>query len=214
MILRLEYTNKVLLHSSVSYVSLGVGLLLVLEAPARAARHRWARTIMAGIYSLFTVLMLWILPLFPASPKLGPVYQNITHMVPLPWPILLVIPAFVLDLLWPIVPTGCRKEDILGRRIALAAGPFRRRRVYGRIGRRAVAVRHFSHVAGGTQLVLSSGQLSVFHSINAATVRYVFVKFDDTAAQFWRGMGLACAFSVVSLWVGIVFGDWLKRIQR
>jgi hypothetical protein len=26
MILRLEYTNKVLLHSSISYVSLGAGL--------------------------------------------------------------------------------------------------------------------------------------------------------------------------------------------
>jgi hypothetical protein len=42
----------------------------------------------------------------------------------------------------------------------------------------------------------------------------VFVKFDDSAAQFWRGMGLAFAFSVVSLWVGIIFGNWLKRIQR
>ena len=41
-----------------------------------------------------------ILPLFPAEPKLGPVYQHVTHFVPPEFPLLLIVPAFVLDLLW------------------------------------------------------------------------------------------------------------------
>ena len=31
--------------------------------------------------------------LFPATPKLGPIYQDITHYVPLDFPLLLVVPA-------------------------------------------------------------------------------------------------------------------------
>ena len=41
-----------------------------------------------------------ILPLFPAEPKLGPVYQQVTHFVPPDFPLLFIVPAFLLDLLW------------------------------------------------------------------------------------------------------------------
>jgi hypothetical protein len=59
----------------------------------------------------------WILPLFPAQPKLGPVYQPITHLVPLHFPLLLIVPAIALDLLWS-------KTGDWGRwRQALVTGP-------------------------------------------------------------------------------------------
>jgi hypothetical protein len=103
MILELEQTGRVWQHSGAPYLALSIVVLLILETIARASQHRWGRTIVAGIYTGFGLLMLWTLPLFPAQPKLGPVYQNITHMVPLPFPILLVVPAFVLDLIWPKV---------------------------------------------------------------------------------------------------------------
>src|SRR6201999_4093217 len=57
-------------------------------------------TVMASVYMLFVLLMSWILPLFPAEPKLGPVLTPVTHFVPPPFPLLLVVPAFALDLLW------------------------------------------------------------------------------------------------------------------
>ncbi|MGC2744683.1 MAG: hypothetical protein WA672_16020, partial [Candidatus Angelobacter sp.] len=50
MTLKLEYTNRVLLHSAISYMVMGIGTLLLLEGLARAAGHGWARTIMTGIY--------------------------------------------------------------------------------------------------------------------------------------------------------------------
>src|ERR1700759_4625747 len=41
MTLKLEYTNRVLLHSAISYLVISIGGLLVLEGPARASGHRW-----------------------------------------------------------------------------------------------------------------------------------------------------------------------------
>jgi len=128
MTLKLEWTSRVFLHSAISYVVISAGLLLLVEALARASGHRWARTIVTGTYTLFGLLTMWVLPLFPAQPKLGPVYQDITHMVPLPFPILLVVPAFVLDLLWPMLREPKEwaglSRAVLGILAVVLAGPF------------------------------------------------------------------------------------------
>jgi hypothetical protein len=41
--------------------------------------------------------LMWILQLFPATPKLGPIYQNVTHMVALSFPVLIIVPAVCID---------------------------------------------------------------------------------------------------------------------
>jgi hypothetical protein len=44
-----------------------------------------------------------VLPLFPAQPMLAPIYNPVTHMVPPPFPLLLLVPAVLIDvvmLLW------------------------------------------------------------------------------------------------------------------
>ena len=88
--------------------------------------------------------MSWILPLFPAQPKLGPVYHPLTQFTPPEFPLLLIVPALALDLLW-------QRTAALGR---VAAGAGLRRRVPRRLRRRAVAVRRFPDVARRAQLVL------------------------------------------------------------
>jgi hypothetical protein len=40
---------------------------------------------------------MWVIQLFRAEPKLGPIYQPITHMVALAWPLWLVVPAAGID---------------------------------------------------------------------------------------------------------------------
>jgi hypothetical protein len=72
MTLKLEYTNRVLLHSAISYMVLGIGTLLLLEGLARVSGHRWARTIMTAVYSGFVLILMWVLPLFPLNPNSGP----------------------------------------------------------------------------------------------------------------------------------------------
>src|SRR5204862_6926181 len=89
------------MHSGFFYRVVSIAIPGILAAIARASGRRWAATIMIGIYSLFMLGCLWILPLFPAVPKLGPVYQQVTHFVPPEFPLLLIVPAVGLDLLWP-----------------------------------------------------------------------------------------------------------------
>jgi hypothetical protein len=204
MTLKLEYTNRVLLHSGISYLVIGIGTLLLLEGLARVSGHRWARTIMTGVYSAFVLVLMWVLPLFPAQPKLGPVYQDITHMVPLPFPMLLVVPAFCLDLLWPLFKDAPRWQWALFGGVAFMAifivvewpfatflmSPLARNRLFATV------------------------DFPYFTLPTSATVRHVFVHWEQSPGEFWRNMGLGFLFSVASMWIGIYWGEWLKRVRR
>lgn len=204
MTLKLEYTNRVLLHSGISYMVMGIGTLLLLEGLARVAGHRWARTIMTAIYSAFVLILMWLLPLFPAQPKLGPVYQDITHMVPLPFPLLLVVPAFFLDLLLPrFKDTPKWQQAIFGGVVFLAIliaveWPF--------------ATFLMSSLARNR--FFSTTDFPYFALPSSPTVNHIFVQWERTPLEFWRNLGLGFLFSVVSMWGGIYWGGWLKKVRR
>ena len=204
MTLKLEYTNRVLLHSAIAYMVIGIGTLLLLEGLARASGHRWARTIMTGVYSAFVLVLMWVLPLFPAQPKLGPVYQDITHMVPLPFPMLLVVPAFFLDLLCPLFKDAPRWQWAIFGGVAFLAimiaveWPFATFLMSPLARNRLFATIDFPYFALPT----------------SPTVRHVFVHWEQSTWEFWRNMGLGFVFSVASMWAGIYWGEWLKKVRR
>lgn len=82
------------------YYKIGAAVFpLLLLAGARASTLKWPATTIAACYMVVTALMVWILPLFPATPKLAPIYNALDHFVPPPFPVLLVVPALGLDLL-------------------------------------------------------------------------------------------------------------------
>ncbi len=85
------------MHKAACYLAVAIAIPAVLIAPAWASQLRWGCTAVAGIYTAVLLAFEWILPLFPAEPKLGPVYQHITHLVPLHFPLLLIVPAIVMD---------------------------------------------------------------------------------------------------------------------
>jgi hypothetical protein len=72
---------------------------LYLFGTARASKSRWGSTWTALIYMAIVAVMAWVLPLFPGQPRLGPIYNPVNHFVPLPFPLLLVVPAVGIDLL-------------------------------------------------------------------------------------------------------------------
>ena len=72
---------------------------LVLFAVGRAGRLRWPATWAAVVYTGMTLVMMWVLPLFPAEPLLAPILRNVDRMVPPEFPLLLVVPAIALDVL-------------------------------------------------------------------------------------------------------------------
>ena len=92
----------------------------LLVAIARGASSRWGATGAAATYMGATLLMIWILQLFPAQPMLAPIMRHVDRMVPPSFPILLVAAALVVDYAINRLPAGAgRVRQWL---IAVAAG--------------------------------------------------------------------------------------------
>jgi hypothetical protein len=99
LLLKLEYISRSEMHDAPFYLIVFLGTLGIITALATASRHRWGCTILTAVYTLFGVFFLWLLPLFSAEPKLGPVYNPVTHFIPWEFPLLLIVPAAVIDLI-------------------------------------------------------------------------------------------------------------------
>ena len=99
-VLQMEMTFRSVMHTAHFYHLVAMVGPVVLAAAALGSGSRWGATAVAGVYTVFVMLMSWILPLFAAEPKLGPVYHQVKQFVPPEFPLLLIVPAFALDLLW------------------------------------------------------------------------------------------------------------------
>jgi hypothetical protein len=89
------------MRSPMFYRMTAIVIPVALIGTARASGLRWPATTVAAIYTALMLGMIWILQLVPATPLLAPIYNPVTRMVPPPFPLLLIIPAFLLDLVLP-----------------------------------------------------------------------------------------------------------------
>lgn len=87
------------MRSPMFYRMTAVVIPVALIAAARASTLRWPATTVAMIYTALQLALVWILQLVPATPLLAPIYNPVTHMVPPPFPLLLIVPALLIDLL-------------------------------------------------------------------------------------------------------------------
>jgi hypothetical protein len=94
-----EYTFPNHQHTGSFYRVVCLMLPLCLVATARASNLRWAATGASATYLLVMLAMIWILPRFRAQPMLAPIYNQVDHMVPPAFPLLLIIPSIGIDLL-------------------------------------------------------------------------------------------------------------------
>ena len=204
MILVFEYVLRLYMHSAFPYRVLAIAIPGILAGVSRASGRRWAATIVTGIYSLFLIGCVWILPLFPAVPKLGPVYQNVTHFIPPEFPVLLIAPALALDWFWSRTSGW---------------GPWLQAVVSGAL---------FVGVLVAVQWPFSSFLMSpasrnwVFGTMyfdynlhpNDYYVRHLFFSVEKTAARFWAEMAVAVGVAMLTTRVGIGWGNWMRRIRR
>jgi hypothetical protein len=204
MVLVYEYSDRVLQHSAIFYRAVGLAAPVVLVAMAAASGRRWAATTVAGVYMAFWAAMLWILPLFPAQPKLGPVYWHITHMVPMAFPVLLIAPAVETDWLRGTRIAQSKWKFVLAASVlfvvALAAAqwPFAN----------LLTSSHANNWFFGGQYH------AYFDPPNSADVRGVFAHWERTAREFWTSMGIALIGTVISTSLGLGCGNWMRRIRR
>ncbi|HLZ89353.1 MAG TPA: hypothetical protein VKQ52_18995 [Puia sp.] len=86
------------MRSGPFYIIATIVSLFLLPAFGRASRMKWGMTAVTGGYFLLVALSNWILQLFPAEPKLGPILTHVTHFQPANFPALVIVPAMAMDL--------------------------------------------------------------------------------------------------------------------
>jgi hypothetical protein len=203
MFFRLEYTFSIYLHRASAYISIALGVPLYFAAVWKASRNRWASTWMTTIYTAALIAIILILPIFPAQPKLGPVYQPVTHFVPPPFPILLIVPALLLDLLWSRI--GERNKVL----VALLSGPV--------FVLTLVAAEwpfaNFLMSGASRNRFFASGYLDYGTPSWSAQAMHRFVH-PQYGVELWTGLGWAMLYAAISVWLGLLLGDWMRKIQR
>jgi hypothetical protein len=198
-----EFTRDILLHSSGPYIAVSLGVPLCMALASTASRYRWAATCIASLYTVAVIGFILILPLFPAQPKLGPVYQPVTHFVPPQFPLLLIVPAVLMDLVWSHTSR------------------------FGKLRRALVSAPLFV-----LNLLAVEWPFATFLMTPAANNRFFATGYHPYLTPPWspsvlrhflrvarplalcKGMGIAIICAFVSIWIGFTVGEWMRKVQR
>ncbi len=195
-----EHTFRSNLHTADAYEFMAAIAPVVVIASTRITVFRWAATLVTGVYTAILVAGMWVLPLFPAEPKLGPVYQPITHYVPLHFPILLLAPALVIDLVRP------RLEAWPRFRTAFVLGPL-----FLAI---LVAVEWpfatFLESPAARNWFWGSNYFAYFIRPEWSPARHEFFPDDHLG----HGFAIAAVIAVASAAIGLVIGDAMRKVRR
>ncbi|HVT58625.1 MAG TPA: hypothetical protein VHR45_09505 [Thermoanaerobaculia bacterium] len=200
----LEYSEPNLQHGALFYIISAAAYPLFLAAAARGARLPWPATTVAAFYTAVRLPMTWILPLFPATPRLAPIYNPVDHMWPLFFPVVLIVPAFVCDLV--LRRAGRRGGRAGGWTLALALG-------------------------GAFLAVLLAVQWPLADFMMTPHARNWFFAADQWTYrtrpgpwhhEFWNAgdpftpaaLGLCLLLSTLSARLGLGWGAWMARLQR
>ena len=203
LILEMEITSRVTMHTAHFYRVVATAVPLILAGVARAARYKWAATVITGIYSIFVLLIGWILPLFPAEPKLGPVYHQVTQFIPPEFPLLLILPAFLLDLVWQRTGNwGAWKQALVSAVVflgafALVQWPFA----------------NFLMSPAARNWLFGTNYFGYNTNPNSRYARFLFAP-PESSTVFWQETALAFAITAISIRLGFACGDRMQRIRR
>jgi uncharacterized membrane protein len=150
--------------------------------------------------------MSWILPLFAAQPKLAPIFNPVTHMVPPPFPLLLIFPALAVDLVLYGKPEA-RGWKRVG--VALLIGA-----VFLAV---LMAVQWFF-----SKFLLSPAADNWFFVGGGTRVWDFGARLGDWTTRFWHGenpfavknLTICVLLAAGTSWLGLLLGGWMRRVQR
>jgi hypothetical protein len=203
LLLKLEYIDRSDMHSALFFIVVSIGTPAILVAIGVASARKWACTIVSAIYMAFGVALLWILPLVPAEPKLGPVYIPVTHLIPWEFPLLIVAPALVVDLIlqrterWRPLARATAAGLAFFVTFAAVQWPFANF-LMTPLARNAIIGAHY-----------------MGYNTRPGTPYATFQFFArESATTFWRGMVIATLITCVMMWLGLHAGLAMKRIKR
>jgi hypothetical protein len=200
----MEYSGRVIMHSSIYYRAFAITGPVFLVGLARPAGVRFAAVKISLIYMLYWEILNWVLPLFPAEPKLGPVYHAVTHFVPSNFPYLIVIPAVAVDWLlaqkshWPVWKLGAACGTALCLLILAVQWPFA----------------HFLMSPLSRNWFFHTNNFDYLTRTTSYAYRNLFRDVDGSVGRFWMGMGIALAISMLTSTLGLKWGIWNSRVKR
>jgi hypothetical protein len=179
---------------------------LVLVALAVSAPSRFSATLGALAGMLIVAGMVWLLPLFPGAPMVPPIYHPRDHLLPPPFPSLLVVPALALDAL-------------------LRWFPRKHARPWGQAVEAGLAffVVFLAVQWPFAQFLLSPGADHWFFAGGGKQWPFFLRIVPGAETAFWpapgaefdlAGAGIAAGLAVLAARAGLGLGAWMKRVQR
>ncbi|MGA9773413.1 MAG: hypothetical protein WBV94_30560 [Blastocatellia bacterium] len=200
------YMQRGFMHSSIFY-QVGCFVLPLFIIPvARASRLRWPATAMTAVYFAMSLGLLWILPLFPAEPKLGPIRQHITHLIPLEFPILLIFPAIAIDILMRRV--GEKRDWLLSLLLGVAffAVLFAVHWPFG----------NFLQSPLSRNWIFATDQFGYYVGTNWYNYRHLFYSWamDSSPTALIIGLLLAIPLGILSSRLALAWGNWMRSVRR
>jgi hypothetical protein len=190
-------------HSSEYYFLYSCVMPLALVAIAQASKAPWAASKAALSYMAIELAMLWILPRFSATPKLGPVLHTVDHMVPPYFPHLLIVPALGIDLVKNFGRARNVKPMIL---IPLCAGIF--------------VVLFVSTQWNFSEFLMSAAANNAFF-VGGQSFPY-YAAHMERSEIYWQPDRLLALHPLIKIFgasllstaAGWVAGNWLRKVKR
>jgi hypothetical protein len=154
--------------------------------------------------------MAWVLPLFPGQPRLGPIRNPVTHFVPLPFPLLLVVPALGIDLVrgWIGHGRGWRRDWLL---VILAGAVF--------FGLFLVTQWYFSAflISRSAENWFFAADRHWGYREGPGVWHWQFWSetspLENPPLTFKRGL-IALILSIAAARAGLWLGNWMARVRR
>jgi hypothetical protein len=195
-----EYIQRWDMHQSLFYmVSAGV-FPFMLVSTARASVSRWPATVTALVYMGFTVIMLLVLPLFRAEPLLGPIYVHMTHFMPPDFPLLLAVPALLIDLAMRRFGRGRDWRLSVMLAIAFVAAFLAAQWPFA----------DFLMTPWARNAIFVADRMD-YTAQPAFQARYFTLNEPDNLTL---GLPVAVLLGFVSARCGLWWGNWMSRVQR
>ena len=197
-----EFHDRNMMHSGLFFMVSALAFPFAMVAAGRSARLKYPVTATAFVYTLVMAVQAWVLPLFAATPKLGPIRQVITHFVPMDFPLLLLVPAFFMDIVLHRTEAKSTwlRAVLLGVTFVVAF---------------AVVQWPFANF-----LLSDASRNAFFRTDNFAYMMpndWLLVRGEFSTEQrsdTLRGIAAALVIAVFSARLGLARGNWLRSVRR
>ena len=197
-----EFSLRWQQHGPTFYEVSALTYPFALVAVARGSKVRWPATGAAVVYMTVMLVLMWVIHLFPATPKLGPIYQPITHMVTLAFPVWLLGPGIAIDVVMHRL-----HRKVASPVLALVLG-----------GAFVLSFAAVQWPFAGFLVHSPAARNAFFNADN--WVYFASAAYVERARHFATptasvvSMGVAVLIATASAWVGLAWGRWMGKVQR